>query len=1257
MSLLTRFFHPFYKSIEMLQADGGHYWVLENYNDDKFNIFDPQMNRRFSFTKKQLAKEWEGNVILLTDSSSDHIGVSLSQAEMESTYGGCCGIQRPPGEPGEPGKDPEEPEPPCEPSKGAPIWSINMINMNLYIKDTPLWYKSTIGPDVDIQLSYNTQSVLAQNEPFGVKWMFNYGTYLVVDPGGAVTIFSPDGREDVFVKNSEGVYQSDNYFRTTLVESNGLYKLTSSDGSKKIYGIPEGTKALQNFLLEEIDPFGKKVTFYYDDSARMTHIKDALGRLTLLEYNSEGLVSTVRDPFNREAKFLYDEKRNLISLTDMEGYTSTLTYDSDHLIKSITDAKGTTSFFIEPADGIPNGSDAYNPPGTPTWENYRITVTNPNGDKEEYYFDGFSNRGWYINADNYVPYSNQWSNNLKDAVKTTYEYVTPNGRQGKIAKITNPDGTHKKFTYYSNNKVKTVTDEHGLTELYEWNSKGLLTKFTDKLGNETLYTYAENGVDVIKIASPFGDEQYSYNKNHQVTQYTNKNGEDTEYSYDLGGNLTSIKGASGMVTTLEHDSTGRIVTVRVGGEILNRYKYDDIGRVTSIKDAADYEMRFQYNKIDTLTQFHSAADRTIQRQFGSCPRMLRKETLPVNRDYQYRYDGQKRLIEVINPAKGRIQIGRSKSGLITSLTDQNQNRTSFEYTTSGALSKKIYPDGGTLKYNYSKGRIKQITNGRGITKTFYFNKNQQLSKINYSDKTPNVEYSYNELGQLSKVKDGVGYTQYKYEKNGRLIEIDGPQDNDTILLHYNRLNLLSELYVNGKLNTAYQYDDLGRIVEINALGQIFTYRYDYSPLAFSMSQVLPNGITKKTTLNEVGELNSITYKNKDSVLANYQYRFDEAGQVAEQTGTPAWFLPKVSSRAKYNELNQITEWNGDANAFLYDEDGNPIRGILDDGVPFEAEYDAENRLTKLSFTKGSTIYREEFVYAYNHMLTHYKLYKNKTLVEDKKFVRFGLIELQQRNAHGQVVQEYAWDKLAAGGIGGLLVTKAKNEVFTYIYNHLGHVQKVLDSSGQKIESYRYSPYGQVEGGNFSQQPFGYSTKRSDFKSGLVYFGYRFYSPYQRRWLNRDPLQEQGGINLYAYVNGDPLGYVDPDGRWSVGFSVYAGVGGGFSIGYNPNTGKAFGKLHAGVGAEGGFSFDPNDNGDEARQKCSNNLDLSLGTEASWGVNVGPYGLGASSSTDFFSGKHGNPNDLGNLQPNFNAAGVDLSAGIGAHVSFTGSFIY
>ncbi len=155
------------------------------------------------------------------------------------------------------------------------------------------------------------------------------------------------------------------------------------------------------------------------------------------------------------------------------------------------------------------------------------------------------------------------------------------------------------------------------------------------------------------------------------------------------------------------------------------------------------------------------------------------------------------------------------------------------------------------------------------------------------------------------------------------------------------------------------------------------------------------------------------------------------------------------------------------------------------------------------------------------------------MVQDKQFVRLGLVELQQRDGQGQVVQEYAWDLSAPGGIGGLLITQANKESFTYLYNHLGHVQKVMNSLGQVVANYQYTPYGQVEGDDFSQQPFGYSTKRSDFESGLIYFGYRFYSPYQRRWLNRDWLHEQGGINLYSYLNGDPLNYVVPTGLFKV----------------------------------------------------------------------------------------------------------------------------
>ena len=40
-------------------------------------------------------------------------------------------------------------------------------------------------------------------------------------------------------------------------------------------------------------------------------------------------------------------------------------------------------------------------------------------------------------------------------------------------------------------------------------------------------------------------------------------------------------------------------------------------------------------------------------------------------------------------------------------------------------------------------------------------------------------------------------------------------------------------------------------------------------------------------------------------------------------------------------------------------------------------------------------------------------------------------------------------------------------------------------------------------------------------TGLYLATYRGYNPFTARWLNRDPIEENGGFNLYEYVGGDP----------------------------------------------------------------------------------------------------------------------------------------
>ena len=66
----------------------------------------------------------------------------------------------------------------------------------------------------------------------------------------------------------------------------------------------------------------------------------------------------------------------------------------------------------------------------------------------------------------------------------------------------------------------------------------------------------------------------------------------------------------------------------------------------------------------------------------------------------------------------------------------------------------------------------------------------------------------------------------------------------------------------------------------------------------------------------------------------------------------------------------------------------------------------------------------------------------------------------------------------------------------------------------------------------------FSTKYFNTKSSLYYYGYRFYHPRLMRWLNRDPIEEEGGLNLYAFCQNDPLFYYDPNGESFENFSNF-----------------------------------------------------------------------------------------------------------------------
>jgi RHS repeat-associated protein len=107
---------------------------------------------------------------------------------------------------------------------------------------------------------------------------------------------------------------------------------------------------------------------------------------------------------------------------------------------------------------------------------------------------------------------------------------------------------------------------------------------------------------------------------------------------------------------------------------------------------------------------------------------------------------------------------------------------------------------------------------------------------------------------------------------------------------------------------------------------------------------------------------------------------------------------------------------------------------------------------------------------------------------------------------------------------------------------------LIDTNGTVQAHYEYDPYGNLKlaiGDLQSINSFRFSTKYFDGEAGLYYYGYRYHSSQLGRWLSRDPMNEKGGLNIYASCSNNSVNLVDPMGEMS---TVVAGAEIGGAVG-------------------------------------------------------------------------------------------------------------
>ena len=204
-------------------------------------------------------------------------------------------------------------------------------------------------------------------------------------------------------------------------------------------------------------------------------------------------------------------------------------------------------------------------------------------------------------------------------------------------------------------------------------------------------------------------------------------------------------------------------------------------------------------------------------------------------------------------------------------------------------------------------------------------------------------------------------------------------------------------------------------------------------------------------------------------------------------------------------------------------------------------YNAANRAVSFTSRNGNTII--ECGYDYQGRRYMKKVTQNGTVASHERYLYRGYLQIAAQDMldNRNVLRTLLWDPLEPVATRPLALVQGAS-LYCYGVDFNKNVSEVFDAQGTIAAAYDYSPYGAVTGTGSLGQPVQWSGEMHDEELALVYYNYRYYNPKDGRWINRDPIAEQGGWNLYAFVgnslNVDNLGLIPPYNGPTTGTTGY-----------------------------------------------------------------------------------------------------------------------